>query len=877
MTSAAPPDPPGAGRVVGLMTRAALRRWRHRLRSHFSATLRLRRRRMPGAARQATGRRMPAGPLLAVFFGLLFFYATVVNSATLIGNLADQLDARSLGRPGQLGVTQLTYEAIERTEEFLRRAGPSGSPTPGQAQAAASFREIELDALALYFKGEAALAARTTQERQELQALYMKTFSETGAAGFFAAPHRGQTFWPSRALWPQADNRPAMIRAVGLLMAWIFVTLVFMSLASQDLGKVGWTVEWLFTLPVSGRSLMLAQLAQLAILNPVAWVLTLAMTTAILAAAGFGLMALVAALVIALGMNLMVASVRLVAETWLRQRLPHTRLKNYQALAAIFGMLGLMSLFILPHMRTFPRGLLDWLATSSDWMLLFPPSLPALACEHGASVALVLAYLTASAIVVTIASVLASARLLRGGLLQQSCELVGARKGAAAGRGIAGPFRGVVGKEIRLLLRDRTYLAQTVVVPMLMVVFQLLVDPMILEGAEGDCRHAAALAFGIGAYVLATSGVRVLASEGQALWLLYALPHTLDKVLRRKALLWAFIAAAYTLTILGATILSQPWTDPAVSVDVAMALAGVFIYAFIASGIGILASDPLDNEPVPKVGASYLCLYLMLAGLYAYGIYAPSLWQKGAQVVLCALVAVAIWMKVRERLPYLLDPSPTPPPRIGASDGLIVVFAFYSVQGLLTLALKATPGSGDPAEQQVFACTMAGALVALAAAAVFRLRHQAPVPLMKVGWIRTLLTGTAWGGAAILFAFFHTAAARSLPWLSMAGTEPISLRASFSIETAWFAFLMVLGAPLFEEYLYRGLLLRGLLGSLSPALAVLASATIFTLCHPPIAVLTVFGLGLATAMSYRMTGRLTAPILTHMIYNAVILAAWAAA
>jgi membrane protease YdiL (CAAX protease family) len=819
---------------------------------------------------------MPAGPLVAAFFGFLFFYATVVNSSTLLGNLADQLDSRSLGRPGQLGVTESTYAAVVRTGEFLHLAGPDSPPPSEPAPEAVSPRESELASLALYFKGEAALAARTTGERQELQALYMKTFSEKGAAGFFAAPHRGQTFWPSRALWPQADNSPTMIRAAGLLMAWVFMTLVFMSLASQDLGKVGWILEWLFTLPVTGRSLMLAQLAQLAVLNPVAWILTLALTTAILGAAGFGPLALVAAPVIALGMNLMVASVRLVVETWLRQRMPHARLKNYQALAGILGMLGLMSLFILPHTRTFPRGLLDWLATSSDWMLLFPPSLPALLCEHGASVPLVLADLVASAVVMTIASVLLSAHMLRGGLLRQSSELTGARRAAAPGRGIAGPFRGVVGKEIRLLLRDRTYLAQTVVVPMLMVVFQLFVDPMILEGAEGDCRHAAALAFGVGAYVLATSGVRVLASEGQSLWLLYALPHTLDQVLRRKALLWGFVAAAYALTILGATVVRQPWTDLAVSADVAMALAGVFIYAFIASGIGILASDPLENEPVPKVAASYLCLYLMLAGLYAYGIYTPSLWQKGAQVVLCALVAVAIWLKVRERLPYLLDPTQVPPPRIGASDGLIVAFAFYAVQGILAMALKATPGSGSPAEQQVFACTLAGALVAFAAAVVFRLRHQTPIPMKTVGWLRTLLTGVAWGGAAVLFAFFHTAAARSLPWLSMTGTEPIALKPSLSIEAVWFAVMMVLGAPIFEEYVYRGLLFRSLLGSLGPVSAVLVSAAIFTLCHPPIAVLAVFGLGIATALSYRMTGRLAAPILTHMIYNAVVLAAWVA-
>ena len=817
---------------------------------------------------------MPAGPLLAAFFGLLFFYATVVNLAMLVGNLADQLDAFSLGRPGQLGVSQSTYDAIVKAEGLLLPGDntPSG---PDETPAAASPREAAMASVASCFKDEAAVAARTPRERRELEALYTKTFSEQGAAGFFAASRRGQVLWPSPALWPLAANTPAMIRAIGLLMAWVFLTLVFMSLASQDVGKVGWTLEWLFTLPVSGQSLMLAQLAQVAILNPVAWLLTLALATAILACAGFGPVALVVALAVALGLNLMIASVRLVVETWLRQRLPHARLKNYQAAAGTFGMLGLMSLFILPHTRTFPQGFLEWLGTAPDWMLLFPPSVPARLCEKGVSVPLVLAYLAAAATFVTIASVLVSARLIRGGLLQQSDTLVGSRKAASARPGIAAPFRGVVGKEIRMLLRDRTYLVQTVVVPVLMVAFQLFVDPVILEGAEGDCRHAAALAFGVGAYVLAMSGIRVLAAEGQALWLLYTLPHTLDRILLRKALLWAFVAVAYALTILLATVLRQPWTDPAIAVNVGMALAGVFIYAFIASGIGILASDPLENEPVPKIAGSYICLYLVLAGLYAYGIYSPSLWQKGGQVVLCILVAVAIWLKVRERLPYLLDPTQAPPPRIGAADGLMVAFAFYAVQGLLAMALAVTPGSGGPAEQQVSACTMAGALVAVAAAILYRLRRQTAVPMKTAGWLRTASIGVGWGAVTVLFGVFYLAAAHRLPWLSVVGSEPVAVKSLSTVETLWYGLMMVAAAPIFEEYVYRGVLLRGLLGDVRPAVAILVSAAVFTLSHPPVAVLPVFVLGLATALAYRMTGRLAAPILTHMVYNAVVLAAWA--
>jgi ABC-2 type transport system permease protein len=56
-----------------------------------------------------------------------------------------------------------------------------------------------------------------------------------------------------------------------------------------------------------------------------------------------------------------------------------------------------------------------------------------------------------------------------------------------------------------------------------------------------------------------------------------------------------------------------------------------------------------------------------------------------------------------------------------------------------------------------------------------------------------------------------------------------------------------------------------------PALAVLGSAALFALVHPPISVVPVFGLGIAAAISFQQSGFLLAPILTHAVYNACVI------
>jgi ABC-2 type transport system permease protein len=87
----------------------------------------------------------------------------------------------------------------------------------------------------------------------------------------------------------------------------------------------------------------------------------------------------------------------------------------------------------------------------------------------------------------------------------------------------------------------------------------------------------------------------------------------------------------------------------------------------------------------------------------------------------------------------------------------------------------------------------------------------------------------------------------------------------------WICILAIVAAPLFEELLFRGLIFQGLWRTTGPTLAILGSAAVFALVHPPISVIPVFGLGIAAAISFRKSGFLLAPVLTHAVYNTMVI------
>ncbi|MEK7867339.1 MAG: type II CAAX endopeptidase family protein [Planctomycetota bacterium] len=168
---------------------------------------------------------------------------------------------------------------------------------------------------------------------------------------------------------------------------------------------------------------------------------------------------------------------------------------------------------------------------------------------------------------------------------------------------------------------------------------------------------------------------------------------------------------------------------------------------------------------------------------------------------------------------------------------------------------------------------LAGVVTALATLAVFR-EKRVPEVLVRVGLRnpeasigRSLLAGLIAGSAAAAFGAVYLLALKHVPALrSLFGEDAAATRPAM-----WLIALAVAAAPLFEEFLFRGLLYQGLRRSFRPWVAVATSATIFAIVHPPVSALPVFVLGVATALAFDRTRLLLAPMVAHAVYNAAVL------
>jgi membrane protease YdiL (CAAX protease family) len=410
---------------------------------------------------------------------------------------------------------------------------------------------------------------------------------------------------------------------------------------------------------------------------------------------------------------------------------------------------------------------------------------------------------------------------------------------------------------------------QTLVLPVVMIGAQILFN------ARGDAiasigqhpEHFAAIAFGVTAYALVFSAFQTLNAEGHALWILYCVPHSLESILRQKALLWGMLSLLYPLVIgVGVAI------NGSMSVELigpsAIVLIGVPVYAVIATSLGVFGCDPLAQDVRHRVRISYLYLYMLLTSLFVYAIYATSLWQRIVLMVLTTLLALALWQKARDHLPFLLDPASSPPARVSLADGLIAAVMFFVFQGLAAFILL---GTGEPSTGSVIllAFSIAGALTFTLMRLVYWRTRATGVPRLLGPPLAGALRWGIGGGIAASIA--------GIAFVSFAlhyelFVEPLRANVLMGRNIApWFVALAVVAAPIFEEFIFRGLVFGGLRRSLGLWPAVLASSAIFAIVHPPIAVMPVFGLGVCAALAYERTGFLLAPMLVHAVYNAAML------
>ena len=464
---------------------------------------------------------------------------------------------------------------------------------------------------------------------------------------------------------------------------------------------------------------------------------------------------------------------------------------------------------------------------------------------------------------------------LRNGVVAAGSRETGrsaARAGVSETRPQPGFLLGTIvqRRELRLLGRDRSFLVQTLVLPVVIVFSQIVFQGRIHNSTLAGISNAtvASIAFGIAAYTLMMSAFQTLNSEGGALWLLFTVPRSIESVLREKAQLWAVLALAYPLTVFIMAVIVKKHVDLELVGFAAIVLLGVPIYAAIAVALGVFGCDPLAQEVRSKLRPTYVYLYMMLAGLYTYAIFASEWWQKIVVIVLSGLLSLALWQKARDELPYLLDPAASPPARVSTSDGIIAAMMFFVVQGI-ALAIFMMASHHLSGRAMVIAYTTAGGMTFGLFRLVYWRSKTGGIPrIFGPGTAKALGWGIGAGLAAATAGAVYLYALRRLDLLQDVMRESARELAA----NIWIPLLAIVAAPIFEEFIFRGLIFGGLRRSLDPLPAIVASAAVFAIVHPPASMIPVFGLGVCAALAYDRTKMLLAPMIVHAIYNAVVLA-----
>jgi ABC-2 type transport system permease protein len=689
-----------------------------------------------------------------------------------------------------------------------------------------------------------------------------------GSIAYSALVQLHQALDPPDTFWLTVEFSTALAIGVSFMLGVMWLSALLVTVGSGELAKSDWDLEWLVTLPIRSDTLLWARILERSIVQP-SGVLSLGTAGMIIAwCSGFRWLAPFAGLLAAWPLLVLGALARTLLDTGLRLHLRPAQLRNLHAVLAVVSIVTMYLAFSfgLPNKADFMIGIA---ASMPHWLLHTPVGLAVLALnERGADQVIYWALLFAETGLITWLGVRLLRAQLRHGVVSGSSRET-ARGSARAPVPVPSPpgsirLGPVQLRELTLLSRDRSFMVQSLVLPLLIVAGQIFLGS---SGVATDMwvnpNVLASVAFGLAAYSLSMSAFQTLNTEGHALWLLYTFPRSIEGVLRDKAGLWGVMTLAYPVVLFGIGAVLTPALDWNFFGAMATALLGIPIYAFIAVALGVFGSNPLEQQQSQKVKPAYVYLYMVLSALYVYAIVTPDLAQRLIFMVLTVLLAFALWQKARDRLPYLLDPDASPPPRVSVSDGLIAAMVFFVLQAVTAIMIVGRGGRVHGAAVMV-AFSIAGALTYVLMRWVYARAKTQGVPQIFPARTRDSLlaigVGLATGSVALGYLYF----------IDAAGILDEALRAQQSLVNLgwWILPLALIAAPLFEEFIFRGLIFGGLRRSFPAAPAMLASAAVFAIMHPSISIVPVFLFGVGAAWLYERTRTLWAPMLAHATYNA---------
>ena len=467
---------------------------------------------------------------------------------------------------------------------------------------------------------------------------------------------------PLRPIAPQAGSVLArgVVQGATLAMTLLLAAAPLLPVGNREITAPERGLELPGHLPLPLSTLVVSKLGERIITNHTGLLIMAPFLSVLAWWCGYRWTAPLLGVGFTLAFLVLVGTVQMLIDTGLRLALSPPQLRNFQAalsVLSLFPLLLVMSMALPANSIAFAWA--SALPAATAWL---PTGLAvqALSAADARTMAISCVLMAAEIAVLAVAGVALLRWQLRNGVVAAGAREAGLRRGHAPRPRASSPLApaarapgwldalpalsAVQRREVRLLGRDRNFMVQTLLLPAVIVGMQIFLNVRsnIFVGAMDDPANLAAIAFLLLAYTLAFSAFQTLNAEGQALWILYCVPHSLESVLRQKARLWAAVAAIYPVVIFSIAIVVAGRISLSFIGCAAIVLAGVPIFAAIATALGVFGCNPLAQDVQKRLRVTFLYLYMMLASLYAYAIYASDIWQRLTLMVLTGLVATAL-------------------------------------------------------------------------------------------------------------------------------------------------------------------------------------------------------------------------------------------
>ena len=811
--------------------------------------------------REATASKHDRGLLLPVIFGLLFIAIASNSCYQAVHGLARYARDQWPGDEATGDVIEVSHSVhfhlSFRTRHPLDQDG-GGEQTPGDQEKLAGAHNL-ISVLEAENGGD--------QEAAKERALELLAHLDQHGIDGFVVRRTNDLYKFIDARELSAEARSWFGRVLAIVIGFLAVALTLMPLSARnkDLGSLDLHLAWLFCLPLTGREILSGRFTAMVLVKPLAWLILWPLFTMLFISMGYAWLSPLYALVATFALSAATAGIELAVETWMRTAASFRLKKNVQSLATIFGTLAFIMAIAAGVAASRSVAWINWILDHSpEWITSIPGKLIEMPIDGPQGMLTFLASLVAASTLCAVSGWSLSAHALRLGLSGGN-DRSGAR---SKGAGTAARSTSLARFEWLLLMRDRNLATMVLVVPLIMVFYQVLINPQLLENMSA--QKLAVFGFGCGVWAATTTAPHVLMSETNSLWMIFSLPVSIAEHFERRTRAWRTSGTLMAAAVITGLALwkgfpkEEWWRIPA-------GLAGVWVISLVVYAIMMgnakLPDTTKGERPKISVGRIYGCM--LIGGLVGATIWHGTAWQIFTSLILWWFFGFGMWQSVSRRLQFLLEPTEATQPQLTLASAISALIVFFVAQAL-SLALLAGGLPHDLPAAMLYSYTIGG-IAALAYCGFRLIDHRLPETAPSPTKLAIALP--LWTLACISVGAIWITMLRSVPPLrSLQETAESAAAIQVDVSSWQIVLLATVAAPIIEELVFRGFVLRIMQTIWSTRSAVFANALLFAVVHPALSFPAVFLLGLGCATLYTKTQRVWPCIVLHAIYNAAIVA-----